>query len=146
MSSACYPDSGFLVSLLCKDSNSTDACSIMSRLACPLVFTALHRIEVRNALRNIASRGLIHQSERKAAFRRIEEDLKEGLLVHSPIDWPDVLRGADELSERYSSRDGQRTIDLLHVGIAMECGAKSFLTFDKRQRGLAKVVGLKVIP
>jgi predicted nucleic acid-binding protein len=118
----------------------------MSRLASPLVFTALHRIEVRNALRNIAARDLINQEERKGAFRRIEEDLKEGLLVHSPIDWTDVLRGADELSERYSSQDGQRTIDLLHVAVALESGAKTFLTFDKRQRGLAQATGLKVFP
>ena len=146
MASAYYPDSSFLVSLVCNDSNSSEACSIMSRLASPLVFTALHRIEVRNALRNIAARDLINQEERKGAFRRIEEDLKEGLLVHSPIDWTDVLRGADELSERYSSEDGQRTIDLLHVAVALESGAKTFLTFDKRQRGLAQATGMKVFP
>ena len=146
MSSAFYPDSGFLVSLVCNDTNSSEACSIMGKLMKPLVFTALHRIEVRNALRNISARCLIDQDDRKAAFRRIEEDLKEGLLINAPIDWANVLRKADELSDTHSSKDGHRTIDLLHVAIAFECGATTFLTFDKRQRGLAKAVGLKVIP
>ena len=41
---------------------------------------------------------------------------------------------------------GQRTIDLLHVAIALEAGAKTFLSFDQRQRKLAKAAGLKVKP
>jgi hypothetical protein len=32
------------------------------------------------------------------------------------------------------------------VAIALECGAQRFLTFDKRQRKLAKVAGLTVRP
>jgi predicted nucleic acid-binding protein len=50
------------------------------------------------------------------------------------------------LSEKHATKDGQRTIDLLHVAIALECGAKTFLSFDKRQRRLATAAGLKVSP
>jgi predicted nucleic acid-binding protein len=50
------------------------------------------------------------------------------------------------LSEKHAATEGQRTIDLLHVALALEAGAKTFLSFDQRQRKLAKAAGLKVKP
>jgi len=69
-----------------------------------------------------------------------------GLLIHLPVEWTNVLRRADELSEMYSTRHGQRTIDLLHVAIALEARANIFLSFDQRQRKLARAAGLRVKP
>lgn len=43
-------------------------------------------------------------------------------------------------------KNGQRTIDLLHVAAALESGIKLFLSFDQRQCGLAKATGLQVKP
>ena len=146
MEATAYPDSSFLVSLVSRDTHSADASACIARMAEPLVFTPLHRIEVRNALRNAAARGGITESERRAAFHRIEEDLREGLLVHNPVAWTDAFRRADALSEKHAATEGQRTIDLLHVALALECGAKTFLSFDTRQRKLAKAAGLKVKP
>lgn len=146
MESSAYPDSSFLVSLVCKDTNSPAANSCMGNMAEPLIFTPLHRIEARNALRNAAARGLITESDRRQAFRQIDEDLRDGLLVHTPVDWTDALRRADALSEKHATKAGQRAIDLLHVAFALECGAKTFLSFDNRQRSLARAAGLKVKP
>jgi predicted nucleic acid-binding protein len=146
MESSAYPDSSFLVSLVCNDSNSAGAGAYMGRTAEPLLFTPLHRIETRNALRNAAARGLITESDRRGAFRQMDEDLRDGLLVHTPVEWTDVFRRADELSEKHAATGGQRTIDLLHIAFALECGAKIFLSFDNRQRSLAKAAGLKVKP
>ncbi len=111
-----------------------------------LAFTPLHRIETRNALRNAAVRGEITEEERKKAFRRIEEDLRDGFFIPTPFSWTDILRRADELSERHREKDGQRTLDLLHVAIALELRASVFLSFDKRQRRLARAAGLRVKP
>ena len=146
MAASVYPDSSFLVSFVCKDTNSAEALAYMAGEKEPLVFTPLHRIEARNALRNIAGRGEISEHDRREAFLQIEEDLRDGMLVHAPVNWTDAFRRADELSESHAAVDGQRTIDLLHVAIALECGAKTFLSFDKRQRRLAKAAGLKVKP
>ncbi|HWB59217.1 MAG TPA: type II toxin-antitoxin system VapC family toxin [Chthoniobacteraceae bacterium] len=146
MGSSSYPDSSFIVSLVSRDSNSARASGCMARATEPLPFTPLHRIECRNALRNAVARGELDAADCRAAFRRIEDDLREGLLLHTPVEWTDVFRHADQLSEKHSARDGQRTIDLLHVAMALEYGAKTFLTFDRRQRNLAIAAGLKVKP
>ncbi len=141
-----YADSSFLVSLHREDANYKAANDYMAKAACALTFTALHRIEVRNAMRNARACGAMTASECRLAFRQIDEDLRDGLLVHFSIDWADVFRRADQLSEKFSDTAGQRTIDLLHVAIALESGAKTFLSFDARQRALAVAVGLKVKP
>jgi predicted nucleic acid-binding protein len=146
MPATAYPDSSFLVSLLCQDAHSIEALACMARTKEPLLFTPLHRIEARNALRNIAARGAISEHDRHAAFLQMEEDLADGLLVHAVVQWTDVFRQADEVSAKHGATDGQRTIDLLHVAIALECRAKTFLSFDNRQRRLAKAAGLTVKP
>jgi len=146
MEATAYPDSSFLVSLVCRDTRSDEAAGYMGRAGQALLFTPLHRIEARNALRNSAGRGEITAAEQRAAFRQIDDDLRDGLLVHTPVEWTDTFRRADELSEKHAATEGQRTIDLLHVALALESGAKTFLSFDQRQRKLAKAAGLKVKP
>jgi predicted nucleic acid-binding protein len=39
-----------------------------------------------------------------------------------------------------------KTVDILHVAIAVEAGADRFLTFDADQAALAKTEGLTVMP
>ncbi|MGA2436750.1 MAG: PIN domain-containing protein [Bryobacteraceae bacterium] len=38
------------------------------------------------------------------------------------------------------------TLDLLHVAVALSLGVKTFVTFDERQRAVAKLEGLTVKP
>ena len=146
MEADAYADSSFLVSLHRADSFHDAAHAFMGKAGLSLAFTPLHRIEVRNALRNAVAGGDMKSAERGLAFRQIEEDLRDGLLIHTPVNWTDVFRRGDELSETHSAAHGQRTMDLLHVAAALECGATTFLSFDARQRKLAKAAGLKVKP
>jgi predicted nucleic acid-binding protein len=141
-----YADSSFLVALYRQDANQAAAHRFMAAYSPRLNFTPLNRIELRNALRNVESIGEITQQERRVAFRQIDDDLKSGMLLHVPVNWTDVLRRADDLSEQHATRDGQRTIDLLHVAIALDSGADTFLSFDRRQRRLATAAGLEVKP
>ena len=146
MEADAYPDSSFLVSLHRADALHEAALAFMEKAKLHLAFTPLHRIEVQNALRNATACGVMSAADCRQAFRQIDEDLRDGLLMHTPVNWPDVFRRADELSEKHAATEGQRTIDLLHVAIALENGAKFFLSFDQRQRKLAKAAGLKVKP
>jgi predicted nucleic acid-binding protein len=141
-----YPDSSFLFSLLAKDRHTAEASRYIGRVGDPLYFTPLHRVEVRNALRNAVGRKEITDLECRAAFRLIENRLHEELFVHAAVEWTNVFRRADELSEEHASKGGQRTIDLLHVAIAVDFRATTFLSFDQRQRRLARAAGLRVHP
>jgi predicted nucleic acid-binding protein len=146
MDADAYADSPFLVSLHRADTNHAAANAYLAKAALTLAFTPLHRVEVRNALRNATANGEMTGADCRQAFRQIDDDLCDGLLIHTSVEWTDVFCRADELSEKHAATHGVRTIDLLHVAIALECGAKTFLSFDTRQRKLAKAAGLKVKP
>ncbi len=146
MEADAYADSSFLVSTLRKDANHEAAMRYMAQATPTLAFTPLHRLEVIHALRVAAARGEMTHGELRTMLRQLDDDLDAGLLAVSPVEWPGVFRSADELSEKHAAKDGVRTLDVLHVAIALECGAKTFLSFDNRQRKLAKAAGLKVKP
>ena len=146
MEAEAYPDSSFLVSLHRADAHQPGARSFLARTAFSLPFTPLHRVEVRNALRNAVAFGDMERAGCQLAFQQIEEDLRDGILIHTAVEWTNIFRRADELSEQYAAREGQRTVDLLHVAIALECRAEIFISFDRRQRRLAAAAGLRVRP
>ena len=75
----------------------------------------------------------------------MEADLRdEVLLVHTPVDWVAVLREAEKLGEAHAEDFGCRSSDLFHVAAALEFGFEFFLTFDERQRKVAKAADLSV--
>lgn len=141
-----YADSSFLVSLHTGDSNAEAARRFMSKHPEELPFNPLHRIEVVNGIRLMVFRGGLTKDERSAALRQIEEDIADGVLVHVPLPWTDALRQAEQLSAAHAERIGSRSTDTLHVAAAMLGKARRFLSFDKRQRELARAAGLDVKP
>lgn len=67
------------------------------------------------------------------------------ILKRPELNWTDVFRKADELSKRFSSRFGSRSLDLLHVASSLLIPSRRFLTFDDRQAVIAKKAGLHIV-
>ena len=53
-----------------------------------------------------------------------------------------VTRLAGSPSHSHTTSGGHRTLDVLHIATAVHLGAERFLTFDVRQKSLAKHEGL----
>jgi len=137
-----YADTSFLASLYLNiDSLHSKAARFMSGIAPQILFTPFNRVEVRNSIRQRMYRD--QRSDADRILAEIDGDLREGFLVHTPINHTEVYRLADELSGK---QPGQRTLDLLHVASALALNAGVFLTFDGRQAALAKSAGLRVKP
>ena len=45
----------------------------------------------------------------------------------------------------HSPKLGTRSLDVLHVASALELEMRYFVTYDKRQENLARIVGLKTL-
>jgi hypothetical protein len=75
----------------------------------------------------------------------VEEDFAAGRYIHADVLWRSALRRANDLSREYTPEIGCRSLDVLHVACALELGLPSFLTFDLRQRRLARSVSLKPV-
>lgn len=138
-----YADSSFLASCYVVDTHTPQARMALGRIHAPLVFTALHALEVRNAFQLGVFRGLLSVAEAQAAWANLQTDLRIGRLAKTIVKWPVAFRVAARLSERHSATTGTRSLDILHVASARTVRAAEFLSFDGRQLDLATAVGLK---
>lgn len=141
-----YADSSFLVSCYVTDAHTAQAKAYLSAHSVPLIFTALHDLEVRNALKLGVFRGLFTAAAGAAAWANLERDLKLGRLVRTSVKWPLAFRIASQLSDQHSVLTGTRSLDVLHVALARSLRATELLSFDGRQRALALNVGLRIAP
>jgi predicted nucleic acid-binding protein len=141
-----YPDTSFLVPLYVEEEQTILVEQFLAGATDSLVFTPFHRLELRTALRGRVFRQETTPSELRSALQRNNRHLLEGLLQHTPLPWNDILREAERLGEAHLTATGVRSGDLLHVASAAVLGARDFLTFDQRQKKLARLAGLKVKP
>ena len=141
-----YADTSFVARVYTPHPDSRKALSWLQRAREPLPFSPLHRHELRNAIRLRVFRGEITPEQRKLAFQEIESDLAGSILAHTPIPWTDTFRECEVLAAAHTEDLGVRSIDLLHIGLAVALKASEFLTYDTRRAALAKLAGLKVKP
>lgn len=140
-----YADSSFIVALYLQQQSSPIAAAFMQQQGVPLPFNPWHRLEVRNAIRLAVFHRVIDSHQGKTQLKQVDADLrKETLIAHVAIDWVSALREAEKLGATHNESIGCRSADLFHIAAAIEWGADHFLTFDERQKKMAKAVGLAV--
>ncbi len=147
-----YPDTSFLYAFYVKQSNSPAAAAHAATMKEPLHVTALLVYEFRQSLRfqvwrrSANPREGIAPADAQAALNQFESDLASGVAVLVPCNFLDVLRRAEELSQRHTITSGHRSFDVLHVATALHLGTRELLSFDDNQRALAQTEGLKAKP
>ena len=139
-----YADSSFLVSLFVEDANSGSARHHLIRNPEPVLFTSFSKSETQHAIRTLAFQKDIAFGEMTRALLQFEQDEAEGFFRSVALEGDALFEKAGQLSHRHALEFGVRYLDTLHVASALLANARRFLTFDVRQRKLARVVGLDV--
>ncbi len=80
------------------------------------------------------------------ALREIESDLADQILAPVSVPWTDAFRESEDLAAAHVEAMVLRSIDLLHVGVAIALKATEVLTYDVRQIALSRSAGLQVRP
>jgi predicted nucleic acid-binding protein len=138
-----YADTSFLVSLYVLDVNSARAAASLRRTKFPISISVFGELELSNAISLRLFRGELRAAEAKAAYRLVGQDIEGGVLESKPIPGAAFER-AKRIARRATPRFGTRTIDVLHVALALQFGAEAFYTFDVRQAKLAIAEGLRL--
>lgn len=141
-----YADTGVMVKGYVLESDSEAAVGILESLGEPLLYSHLHTIEIPNAIRLKRFRGEITKAQEIAANRAFLSDIESGVLTPCDYDLGEVFLLAERLSAKHSAIIGTRSLDLLHVAAALEAGATHFASLDTRQRKIASLNGLKILP
>jgi len=141
-----YADTGFLVSLYLPEATTAPASAAMRRVTQPIAITELNVLELRNAFRLAVFRRFIAEDDRARCWALFEDDVAGSVYERATVPSSALYEHASRLVEVYGSRLGTRTLDVLHVAAASLLGASTFLSFDRRQRALARAAKLRVAP
>ncbi len=102
-------------------------------------------IEVRAALRQKRGRGDLSANALQQILASFTQDLTLGFYDVVSPSWDEVFTQVETISASHTATTLCRTLDALHVALAIELGASEFCTFDKRQALLAEAMGLVVV-
>jgi len=141
-----YFDTSNLIKLYVLEENSPAALEIIRANKNPVPFSHLVELELRTAIRLKRGRGEITAPEQRASLQALESDLAKGILARPDYDLEAVYRRAETLSAKHAAATMARSADIWHVSAALEIGCKAFASFDDRQRTLAALAGLELMP
>ncbi|MFZ0313857.1 MAG: type II toxin-antitoxin system VapC family toxin [Candidatus Korobacteraceae bacterium] len=137
-----YADSSLFVSLYLPDRHFTQAQRLEAQHA-RVWLTPLHRAELANSVAQQLFMKKISAEQAQKILREFQGDREARFWMEVPLA-DTVFDRCMQLTQQYASRVALRTLDTLHVAIALELGAERFWTFDERQAKLARAAGLKV--
>jgi predicted nucleic acid-binding protein len=84
------------------------------------------------------------KNEAEIILKRIDEHERKGVFYRPQINWAGTFSLAIELSRKHTGSIGARSLDVLHVALALSLRMDDFLTFDERQFRMAAAAGLRV--
>lgn len=139
-----YFDSSALVKIYLTEAHSERARAEAQSVP-QLPLTWLHILEIGNAFRVLVGRRLLTEGEARELLDQLEDDRQARRLAEDAVEWPKVFHEAAQLSRRHSAQLLCRSLDILHVAVAVELGCTRLVSADGRQLALAKAVGLKPV-
>lgn len=136
-----YLDSGVLVKLYVAESGSREVQKAIESVT-RLYLNQLQEAELRNALWAAGGRGQLEARAVDRVIGFIDEDFRKGRLISREVLWDRAWKRAIDFAANYTRDVLCRTLDILHVAIAVEQKAEIMITGDRRQAELCKRVGL----
>lgn len=140
-----YLDTGVLLPLYIEESFSERITKIVEERSESIPVNLFQEVEFENATRLKLFRGEITYRHVTQILKAWEDDIRAGLLIRRPVNWVQALDEARRLGTLVSAKTGCRTLDLVHVAIAVKWGCERFITADARQLKAAQAAGLKVL-
>ncbi|MFT5471415.1 MAG: putative nucleic acid-binding protein [Verrucomicrobiales bacterium] len=139
-----YFDTSLLFNVYVPQATGTQNAVNLLQSAAPVVLTDYGFTELRNALRLARFRGQITDVELESSLSRLEQHLTIGLYDWRDPDWSQVYQRAEQIGDQVTVDVGIRSMDLIHLAVAMETGATDFYSADQRQCDGAEKIGMTV--
>ena len=136
-----YVDSSVRMKLYVLESNSQDAIRTVSHYSA-VPATPLHELEMRNKFRVLFGRGVSSDAQRASSQHLFERDLLADRLKRTVPHWTEVYRISLSISSDYTAETLARSLDILHIAIAVSIDSKKFITSDRRQYEAARRVSM----
>ena len=140
-----YYDTGVLLPLYVQEVFSEPVTNLAESRHEAIPFNLLQQVEMETAIRLKLFRGEINRARVHAIVAARDEDVRGGRLLLCSVDWILALEEARRIGERATGQWGCRTLDLLHVAVAVQWRCAAFVTADDRQLKAARSAGLETV-
>ncbi len=140
-----YYDTGVLLPLYLAEVFSRTVTAFVTARGEPVPLNAFQQLEMDNAIRQKVFRGEIDPDQLNQVLADVTGDMERGRFVVRPVNWPTALDTARQIARDVTAETGCRTLDLIHVAIAVQWGCALFVSADARQLQAAKRAGLRTV-
>lgn len=141
-----YFDTSLLLKSYIPEQGTKRALEIIHTAQPPFPFSHLLELEIRTAMRLKFGRGELTKAQLTGALRAVESDFSKGILLRPKYDLEEVFSRAESISRDLAANTMARSADIWHIAAAIEIQCARFASFDQRQREVAEMCGLTVIP
>lgn len=138
-----YLDTSALLKLYLLEDGSVETQHWIASQSHPLPVWEIQHMEFLNAMRLKVFWKEITAADAETQIALFKDRKRRGLYFFPDIGRSDLMRTFERLSAK-TMDTGCRTMDILHVACALQMPIKQFVTFDDRQKKLAKSEGLPV--
>lgn len=139
-----YVDTSIIVKLYLREAYTREASDWLRDNNEAIPLTPFHELEFTNAVKLKLFRNELTEGEVNIVFEKFREHEKREVFFRPQVNWSDAFVRSLDLSKTHTHNTGSRTLDIIHVAIALSIGAGRFITFDKRQSQLASAAGLQI--
>ena len=140
-----YYDTGVLLPLYVKEVFSEPITAWIESRHEAIPYNVFQQLEMETATRLKCFRGEIDSALMHAVIADRDEDVRRGRLISRPVDWVLAMEEARCLGAKATGHWGCRTLDLLHVAIAVQWRCTWFVSADDRQLKAARSAGLETV-
>ena len=140
-----YYDTGVLLPFYVQEVFSEAVLALANSRHETIPFNLFQQLEMETAIRLKHFRGEIDSTRLHAVIADRDADIRNGRLLLCPVNWVNALEEARRLGALATARCGCRTLDLVHVAIAMQWQCDVFVTADNRQLKAARSAGLATV-
>ncbi|MGH7989622.1 MAG: PIN domain-containing protein [Limisphaerales bacterium] len=142
-----YADTSFLVSFFNQDDvNYRAACDLAGKLERQdFVICEVHQLELPAAVRAATHRqkGAMPEYVARRIINRFDRAMTRKSFQRKETPLADSIAMARSLGEAHGWKEKHTAFDLWHLAAAWSLSAAVFLTFDRRQAELARLLGMK---
>jgi len=139
-----YYDTGVLVPLFVREVFSDAVIAWTAKLNDPIFFHVFHRLELESARRLKAFRNEIGAGLQGLALEKVDATIREGRMLARSVDWVSALEDARRIGA-VSAPAGCRTLDLIHIAVALQWRCDVLVSADERQLRAARQAGLEAV-
>ena len=139
-----YVDTSAIVKLYVREEYSREVSEWVRLRNESIPLTPLHELEFINTVKLKRFKKEMSGRQAESILTNFVRHEKLGVFHRPPINWAAMFSLALQLSGEHTPETGSRSLDIMHVAMALSIGASSLLTFDDGQSELASLAGLKL--